>query len=104
MGAGYKVGPTLAEGEAPWPIMWEQSEHLDDHEHVWETVLLHGYRVEEVVRCSSCHAPRCGHVHDDDPCMERRHHRACHRYLSGRREHLSDLPALCGCSQFRRSD
>jgi hypothetical protein len=89
-------GPTLAEGEAPFPLGWEQVD--DTCEHEWETVLLLvGRRVEEVVRCEHCHAPRCGHVHDDDPCMKRRHHRDCHRYLSGRREHLSGLATTCGC-------
>jgi hypothetical protein len=97
MAGGYRVGPTLAAGEPAWPSGWEQDPRIDDgHTHEWETVLLHGHRVEEVVRCSICLAPRCGHVHDADPCMGRRHHRACHHYLSGRREHVGTAQT-CGC-------
>jgi hypothetical protein len=101
--AGYSVGPTLAPGEPPWPGMWEQDPRIDDgHAHVWECCLLaadglHRLWIEEIVRCAVCLAPRCGHSIDDDPCMERRHHRACHRYLSGRREHLGGLAQTCGC-------
>jgi hypothetical protein len=97
---GYEVGPTLAPGEAPFPLGWEQDPHLDDHDHRWECVLIppaNGRRLEEVVRCSVCLCPRCGHVHDIDPCMERRHHRRCHRLLSGRREHMGNR-LTCGCS------
>lgn len=89
---GYQVGPTLAPDEPPWPTGWEQDPRIDDgHAHDWETCLLAAdgrkrTRVEEVVRCSVCHAPRCGHSIDPDPCMERRHHRGLHVYLSGRYE------------------
>lgn len=77
---GYKVGPTLEPNEAPWPSMWEQQlADIDDgHEHQWECVLISpafkGQRFEEVVRCATCHVPRCGHSGDEDPCMMRRHH------------------------------
>lgn len=88
MAAGYKVGPTLPPTEPPWPVTWEQDPRIDDgHAHDWETVLLlpgpQRGRGDEVVRCARCHAPRCGHVHDPDPCMERRHHTGLHLYLSG---------------------
>lgn len=95
--SGYGVGPTLDPDERPWPIGWEQDPRIDDgHAHNWECVLLaaDGYRrsrIEEVVRCSTCHAPRCGHVHDQDPCMERRHHDGLHIYLSGAYEPLGGL-------------
>lgn len=84
--SGYKVGPTLAPGEPPWPVGWEQDPRVDDgHAHDWETVLLGAdhRRVEEVVRCAVCHAPRCGHSRDTNPCMERRHHRGLHIHLNG---------------------
>jgi hypothetical protein len=89
MGGGSTVGPELPSSEAPWTPGWEQDPAIDDgHAHQWETVLLlpgpqrhHG---DEVVRCQSCHAPRCGSVHDPDPCMERRHHDGLHVFLSGR--------------------
>lgn len=98
---GYQVGPTLPPGEAPWPVGWEQDPAIDDgHRHEWETVLLGAterQRVEEVVRCRICCAPRCGHSTDPDPCMERRHHRSCHRLLSGRRVHLGGIATGCDC-------
>lgn len=86
---GYDVGPILAPDEAPWPAGWEQDPAIDDgHAHIWETVLLGAdgvcrRRVEEVVRCSSCCAPRCGSSTAANPCMERRHHRTVHVYLDG---------------------
>lgn len=86
---GYTVGPTLPATEEPWPVQWEQDPRIDDgHPHQWECVLLaadgvHRTRIEEVVRCSVCLAPRCGHSIDPDPCMERRHHSGLHVYLSG---------------------
>jgi hypothetical protein len=87
--SGYEVGPTLAPGEAPW-CSWESDPRIDDgHQHRWECVLLApslGHRLEEVVRCKVCHAPRCGHSMDEDPCMLRRHHLRWHLYLSGRTE------------------
>lgn len=84
--SGYRVGPTLAPGERPWPLQWEQDPAADSCLHEWETVLLppaHGLRFEEAVRCTHCHTPRCGHSGDDDPCMRRRHHRGDHVTLSG---------------------
>lgn len=67
--SGYRVGAVLAPGERPWDCQWEQDARIDDgHAHDWETVLLGASdhdRVEEVVRCASCHAPRCGSSHDD---------------------------------------
>lgn len=85
---GYQVGPVLAPGELPWPIRWEDDPRIDDgHDHVWETVLLGAptgrgrrrrQRVEEVVRCQVCTAPRCGSSTDPNPCLERRHHRGDH--------------------------
>lgn len=102
--AGYTVGPTLESGAQPWPIGWEQDPHIDDgHEHRWETLLLTGHRVEEVVRCAVCSAPRCGHSTDDDPCMKRRHHFDCHRYLSGRSEHLGGIASRCRCGGWKES-
>lgn len=100
---GYSIGPTIPATEDPWPIGWEQDPRIDDgHAHEWESCLLaadgqHRTRIEEVVRCATCHAPRCGSSTDPDPCMKRRHHRDCHRMLSGRREHLSGLAAGCAC-------
>lgn len=88
--SGYVVGPTLRDDERPWDYQWESDPRIDDgHDHIWESCLLlpgkgRG-RGDEVVRCMVCHAPRCGHaLRDPDPCMERRHHRCPHRYLSGR--------------------
>lgn len=99
--SGYRVGAVLAPGERPWDCQWEQDARIDDgHAHDWETVLLGASdhdRVEEVVRCASCHAPRCGSSHDDDPCMKRRHHSDCHRYLSGRSDHLGGMASSCAC-------
>lgn len=86
---GYKSGPTLPPDVSPWDFNWEQDPHIDDgHAHDWETVHLLAdgkWRVfeEDVVRCAICHCPRCGHSKDNDPCMERRHHRDLHIYLSG---------------------
>lgn len=103
MSTGYRVGPTLAPDEPPWPLGWEQDPRIDDgHEHEWETVLLaadglHRTRIEECVRCAACHCPRCGHSTETYPCLERRHHRACHRFASGRTEHLGGIASTCGC-------
>ena len=82
---GYWVGPTLAVGEHPWPLLWEQREN-DTCLHTWERVVVrfNGLRDNEpVVRCRECHVPRCGHSSDRDPCMERRHHRTVHITLHG---------------------
>ena len=84
--SGYIVGPTLMPGERPWPDQWETSETVAACPHdTWESVLLRPryLRVEEVVRCAACHAPRCGHTGDPDPCLLVRHHRAHHVKLSG---------------------
>ncbi len=95
--SGCNEGPTLHHDEPPWPILWEQDPRIDDgHAHQWERCLLLSdgpkrWRTEEVVRCAVCHAPRCGHSDDADPCMERRHHTSLHIYLSGRFEPLGGL-------------
>lgn len=90
LGYPQKVGPLLTEvGSRPFPIGWEQDPRVDDgHRHEWELVMLGppGHRVEEVVRCSVCLCPRCGHTHDPNPCMERRHHRCEHHYANGGKE------------------
>lgn len=84
---GYVMGPTLAPDEPPWTIGWENDPAvlLCDEEtgHRWECVLLAADgcrrgRVEEVVRCADCHAPRCGHTTDPDPCCLVRHHAGHH--------------------------
>lgn len=90
----YVIGPTLGPTENPWPILWEQDPKIDNgHGHIWELCLLkpdgrHRVRLEEVVRCMVCYAPRCGHSTDEDPCIERRHHRGPHLYSSGRVERV----------------
>ena len=77
---GYTVGPTIPATEEPWPIQWERDPSVLACEfHEWESCLLaadglHRTRVEEVVRCRHCHAPRCGHNVDADPCVMVRHH------------------------------
>jgi hypothetical protein len=90
---GYTMGPTLAPDESPWPTMWEQDDPTVDAcpHSTWECCLLaadglHRTRIEEVVRCVECHAPRCGHSMDEDPCMLVRHHRGLHFALSGQTE------------------
>jgi hypothetical protein len=93
---GYIIGPNLPPDVRPWDYQWESDPRIDDgHAHEWELVLLEGDGerrrfTEEVVRCrcSNCHAPRCGDSRDEDPCMERRHHRGLHIYLSGMFEPL----------------
>jgi hypothetical protein len=81
---GYEVGPTLGPEESPWSYLWEQDPKVRECFHTrWETCLLaadglHRVRVEEVVRCVECHAPRCGHTTDEDPCIEVRHHDGPH--------------------------
>lgn len=90
MNLGYRIGPVLAPDEAPWPIGWESDPRIDDgHAHDWERVtvhLRHEARNPFVIRCATCHAPRCGHSLDRDPCMERRHHDGLHITLLGRFE------------------
>ena len=117
--AGYIEGPTLANDVDPWPLGWEwewgwnadepdkrrRAVRIDDgHPHEWERCLLladgpRRYRDEHVVRCAVCHVPRCGHSGDEDPCMERRHHKGLHIYLSGRFEPLGGILAceVPGC-------
>lgn len=94
--SGFVDGPTLKPSQRPWPIMWESQSGIDDCAHEWERCLLladgvRRARAEFVVRCPICMVPRCGHVEDDDPCMERRHHDSLHIYLSGRFEPLGGL-------------
>ena len=81
---GYTLGPTLSPGEDPWPLLWEQRDN-DSCLHRWERVVVirAGRNPEPVVRCSSCHVPRCGDSDERDPCMERRHHRTVHIRLHG---------------------
>lgn len=91
--SGYIEGPMLVPTERPWPLQWESDPAIDSCAHQWELVHLladgkHRRFAEDVVRCVVCHAPRCGYVQDDDPCMERRHHHGVHIYLSGRFEPL----------------
>lgn len=90
---GYVEGPTLAPDEAPWRILWESS--VDEGcAHQWERVTVPSlrWRLEEsVIRCATCHVPRCGHSTDRDPCMERRHHDGVHIYLSGAFEPLGGV-------------
>lgn len=88
-GLGYptKVGPVITGGVSPFGVGWEQDPRIDDgHVHEWESVLVSnpGGRMEECVRCSACHCPRCGNLYDPDPCMLRRHHRVDHLHASGR--------------------
>lgn len=91
--SGYACGPTLYPWQAPWPQRWESDPAIESCAHRWERVHLLAdgkYRrfEEHVVRCADCHAPRCGYTQDEDPCMERRHHRGVHIHLSGRFEPL----------------
>ncbi len=85
---GYEVGPTIPATEDPWPIQWETSPECRDCDHPhWESCLLeadglHRVSVAEVVRCILCHAPRCGHTIDSDPCIEVRHHEGPHIFAS----------------------
>lgn len=82
---GYWTGPVLAVGERPWPLMWEQREN-DTCLHTWERVVWRfrdSREDEPVVRCRDCHVPRCGDSTDENPCMERRHHRTVHIRLRG---------------------
>lgn len=87
--------------QSAWPIRWESDPRIDDgHAHQWEMVVVQPYpgHREAVTRCSVCSAPRCGYTFDEDPCMERRHHREVHIYESGRFEPLGGiLPPLCTC-------
>ena len=97
--SGYTEGPTLQPWQSPWPLQWESNPAIDDgHAHRWERVHLladgqHRRFEEDVVRCAAiyCHAPRCGESTDEDPCMERRHHRDLHIHLSGGWRPLGDL-------------
>lgn len=79
---------------------WEADPRIDDgHAHDWEMVIVetrppmdvHPSRREAVTRCRYCHAPRCGNTFEDDPCLERRHHRDLHIHESGRFEPISGL-------------
>ncbi len=98
---GYVIGPILAADEPAWPIDWESNVD-DDCLHDWELVLLASNgpnekgraRVEECVRCTYCHVPRCGHSTDEDPCDRRRHHRGEHLSWSvvSRVPHIEEDP------------
>lgn len=82
MKGAYTVGPVITDRRTlPWDAAWVTDPRVDDgHMHLWESVLLGppGHRVEEVVRCSVCHCPRCGGVKDNPPCVLRRHHGGDH--------------------------
>lgn len=102
--SGYQVGPNLALGEEPWPIGWEWMDEVKACPHnVWESVLIHPRysRIEECIRCRACHAPRCGHSADPDPCMLVRHHKTHHVALSGALEPIGGYKCAngtsCGC-------
>lgn len=94
---GYRIGQTLRPDEPPWNPQWESDPRIDDgHSHEWERVhLIADGRLrrfeEDVVRCATCHVPRCGGASVDDPCMERRHHRDMHIHLSGGFRPIGDL-------------
>ena len=85
---GYWLGPELPENQSAWPLGWEQRPGLDDCLHTWERVVIRWRHrdPEPVVRCRTCHAPRCGDSDERDPCMERRHHGTTHLTLTGRFE------------------
>ena len=78
----------------PWPSDWEQRPERDTCAHQWEvhTTPNGAYgKPEQVARCAACHTPRCGHVGDTDPCLERRHHDSLHIFESGKFAPLSGL-------------
>jgi hypothetical protein len=58
-------------------------------EHEWVTVRVGDVQAhpsdpdEPMVYCTCCHAPRCGHSGDADPCLLPRHHLQPHEYQSG---------------------
>lgn len=82
VGVGYEIGPVLAPGERPWPAEWANTIVCIVCAHPeWESVLVPAYKgqvIEEVVRCTMCHAPRCGDVREADPCMKVRGHGGYH--------------------------
>lgn len=89
LGYPQKQGPLITDGSEPFAWGWERDPRTDDgHRHEWEVVMLGppGHRVAEVVRCSVCLCPRCGHLHDTNPCLLRRHHRVDHAYSNGGKE------------------
>lgn len=96
MSAGCTPGPDVHDWEV-FPLMWERDPRIDDgHAHEWQ--LIHRFRPdgrtdcgEFYVRCAVCLCPRCGYSQDEDPCMERRHHRGLHIHLSGAFRFLGDL-------------
>lgn len=101
--AGYEVGPTLKQGARPWPNQWHNSVVVKVCNHPkWESVLLAPtgeVPLEEVVRCTRCHAPRCGSSRDADPCMRVRHHTIHHTFLSGKIEPVGGYKcSLAGCT------
>lgn len=107
---GYQVGPTLAPGEDPWPLGWESDPAVKACPHnAWESVLTQPRysRFEECIRCVACHAPRCGHSNDPDPCMLVRHHRTHHVRFSGELEPVGGYKCAngtgCGCGARRAS-
>jgi hypothetical protein len=87
---GYALGPVLSPGERPWPEQWERSIVCMVCPHTaWESVLVPPSETspcDEVVRCTVCHAPRCGGTREDDPCMKVLNHLDYHWLVSGRLE------------------
>jgi hypothetical protein len=72
----------------PWPLQWESMPAVDLCRHQWEThacppMPWHYPDRELVARCLICHTPRCGHVNDENPCLERMHHLTVHIYEDG---------------------
>jgi hypothetical protein len=73
-------------GDPPCPWDWDRNPDIDTCCHWWRIGMVvwdDGY--DYTVYCERCRAPRCSSaLSDNDPCMERRHHRGVHVYLSGR--------------------
>jgi len=83
----YIVGPIIKMqvNKAWFASLADEAVKSCGHE-VWESVLLAppaNTKVEEIVRCYFCHAPRCSGPAERDPCMLVHHHRGGHHFLSG---------------------
>jgi hypothetical protein len=70
----------------PCPWNWESQPGIDTCAHWWRLGLVVDWDfMDWTVYCERCRAPRCpSALADNDPCMDRRHHRGVHVYLSGR--------------------